>query len=167
MRLKLSGAILGFSVFLLMPIHARADAVYAFDSNRGLTWTFDVPSILTSETTIPSSLLSTQTVGGIFAIDGCSITDIVVQPFAEPVSPLEGPFGFLLTGLNCSGEPGLGGFDALSETPFLDFGTYPLTSNGTLEIVSTPESGSLILLALGLALLVGATGRKALRYHQA
>jgi hypothetical protein len=119
-----------------------------------VSWTFDVPSLLTGDNTItiPGSLLTSQSVGGLFASDGCSVTQIFLDPFNTNFNP---PEGIVTTHLDCTGPVSSYGYVLFSDTPFLSFGTYSLSGVATLDITQTPEPDSLALLAIGLiAILV-------------
>jgi hypothetical protein len=153
MKLSLSRVVWGLFLFLLIPMHLRADAEYTLTAGI-VNWTFEVPSLLTGDKTItiPGSLLTSQSVGGLFASNGCSVTQIFVEPFNTNFNP---PAGLLTTHLDCTGPVSSFGYVLSSDTPFLSFGTYSLSQGATLDITQTPEPLSLTLLAIGLmAILV-------------
>jgi hypothetical protein len=163
MKLNLSRVLWGIFVFLLVPMHLRADAVYtlAADSSANfiVNWTFDVPSLLigTNTITVPESSITSQSVGGLFASDGCSVTEIFVEPFNANFNP---PAGILTTHLDCTGPVSSYGYVLSSDTSFLSFGTYSLSQGATLNITQTPEPSILLLLTVGLiATLAMAIGR--------
>ena len=160
MRLRISTAILGLSLVLLMPALARADAVYTFDLTADscsffcpstVDWSFDVPSILTSDTTIPLSSLLSASVGGVLgsAPYDCSISSVEIDPTTGGITTY-------FAGAVCNADFG-GGIVSNQFPPGTDFataGTY--TATFATLVISTPEPSSLLLLGLGLFALVGA-----------
>jgi len=128
-------------------LHLRADAVYTLTGS--VNWSFEVPSLLTGEKTftIPESLITSQSVSGIFAANGCSVTQIFVEPFNTNFTP---PAGILTTHLDCTGPVSEFGYVLSSDTPFLSFGTYPLSQGASLDITQTPEPNSFVFLAVGV-----------------
>jgi len=83
---------------------------------------------------------------GLLVTEGCSITDVTIDPRNTNFNP---PIGAIFTGLSCVFEPGLGGIGDQGD-PFTNFGVYHLESGGTLEIKSVPEPSVLLLLGFSL-----------------
>jgi hypothetical protein len=157
MRLQLPLAVCGFGLFLVLPGLSRADTIYDYNSariNSSVSWSFEVSSILTTETGIPASSLLSSSLGGFFVTNGCSITSLVIEPSNTGISTE--PTGVLTTNLTCSLQPGLTGFVESSLTPFTTFGAYQLSQGGTLVIRTTPEPSSLFFLGLALISLASA-----------
>jgi hypothetical protein len=162
MRLRLSTVILGLSLILLMPAVSRADDIYTFNANfpagspDGLStfsWSFDVPSLLTTTMTITS--LSSESVTGVLSDFGvCTISSAEIT---DPSTEFDVQTNF--TGLGCIPH-----ITFMAATPTIThLGMYgsinPLTVSNSLTIsptTSTPEPSALILVGLGLVALVGA-----------
>ena len=151
--MKLAKVVLGLTLFLLLPALSRADALYTYSLNlpssfpslgpSTVSWTLDEASILTSNITIPASALQSDSVGGVLASNGCSISSVAI------FSPTTA--GAITTFFSGCGTPGL-----------LTIFSGPITTNGaftatdaTLGITSTPEPGNFALLGLGLLALIG------------
>ena len=154
MRVRLADAILGLSLFLLMPALSGADALYTYSLNlpssfpsigpSTVNWTFDEPSILTSSTMIPSSSLLSASVEGVLSSDGCSISSVTI------LSPTT--TGGVSTSFTGCQTPGL---LTIFPAAIASYGTFT-SADTTLEITSTSEPSSLVFLGLGLVALLGA-----------
>jgi hypothetical protein len=169
MRLRLWAVILGLSLCLLMPALARADAVYTYSLSvpascapeypticpSTVDWSFEVPSILPSDTTIPASSLLSESVGGEFGSQGCMITSVEIIPTA-PVD-----INTFFTGADCA-NPEFSSPAFPAGTEFNSYTTYTAVES-TLEITNTPEPSSLTLYGLGLVALF--VGVKLRRFH--
>jgi hypothetical protein len=151
--MKLVKVVLGLTLFLLLPTLSRADALYTYSLNlpssfpslgpSSVNWTLDEPSILTSSITIPASSLRTDSVGGVLASNGCSISSVAI------FSPTTA--GAITTFFSGCSTPGL---LTIFSGPITTFGAFTAT-DATLGITSTPEPGNLVLLGLGLLALIG------------
>jgi hypothetical protein len=156
MKLRLTSAILGLSLFLLMPALARADALYTYnqsfssapDGPSTFGWSFDESSLLTSTATI-TTFLSASVTG---ALSSCTITSAVI---ANPATTFDVTTNF--TGSGCPIEsfeigPGTPGITSLGTYGPFTGTTPPFTLVLTVtSTAATPESSSLVLFGLGLA----------------
>ena len=126
---------------------AKADAIYTFNSFLGVSWSFEVSAIISTDTTI-TSFLSTNIAPGSFAESvGCagiasvSITQLQTFPTIDTECAMNIP------------GSSFGVVSSFFE-PIDHFGAY---SSGALTISPSglPEPSSLLLLAGGLTSLAG------------
>ncbi len=153
--MKLAKVVLGLTLFLLLPAYSHADALYTYSLNlpssfpslgpSTVNWTLDEPSILTGNLTVPISSLQSESLGGVLASNGCSISSVAI------FSPTTA--GAITTFFSGCGTPGL---LTIFSGPITTLGTFTAT-DATLGITSTPEPGSSALLGLGLLALIGVT----------
>lgn len=173
MRFNVAIAILGLSLF--SPSLLRADQIYTYSSTTtlppglvgGISWSFDVPLLLTSTTTTANIFifLSESTSG---ALSGCSISNVtLVKPGAASPSIITDFFHGCLQ----EGDLSLGGIINSDFAAPLTDGTYSefidANNNFTLTITdttSTPEPSTLLLLGTSLLAVMGMrlTRRKSL-----
>jgi PEP-CTERM motif len=134
--------------FAVVP-SARADVIYSYnDTFFGASWSFEVPTVITTTTTITSFLKTNIVAGGIIAGSGCTAIDSA--QIANPSSSL--------AGLATTCSPGPNTFPASFSGPITSFSTFTDAVTGaTLTISSSPsgvpEPSSLLLLAGGGAVL--------------
>jgi hypothetical protein len=131
---------------------AKADDVlYTFDSNLGnFSWSFETPSIITTDTTITSFLNFNAVPGS--PLFGCSGAESArLLPVQEGFFPPQ-----IVTVVGTCGST--------SQTlpTFTSLGTFTVGSGGTLESLtiseatsSVPEPSSILLLAVGVAGVMG------------
>jgi hypothetical protein len=147
MRMRLIALVL--LGYLASAALAKADAIYSMnDQTSGYSWSFDVPAILTTTTSI-SSFLSTKIVpGGNAAGAGCTAIGSVEIFLPSSFSIVE-----INTNMTCS--PSNKSFTPFFNGPITSFNTFASTSvNATLTIspsAATPEPSSLLLLVAGLS----------------
>lgn len=151
--MKLRGLVLGLALFFLLPAISHADVVYTFEASLAaganspstFTWSFEVPSLLTTSTGITPVL--SQSVTGVMASDGCVISLVaIIDPASEYDVQTNFQFGcpfssvIYTTATPISG-PGTYGFvDPLGDSNFLTVS----------ETGETLEPSSLLLLGTGL-----------------
>lgn len=164
--MRLHYAVLTIVLYLFFPVLARADEVlytlsvdYSGIGVNGpgstLQWQFEVPSILTTPTTITTFLSSSLGSG----LSGCSISDVQI-PLASPYS---GYSSFALTDFatpcGSGGEfTGAGTLFVQSLTSDGVYDAYAHNGNvliGTLTISGVPEPSTIFLLGSGLLGLAG------------
>lgn len=169
MRLRL--VVLGVGLCLLFPNLVRADELYSFSANYSLVglgtgstvqWQFEVPSILTTPTTITSFL--NASVGPGPAFKGCSISSVqiplsspfpgfpsdVITNFASPCGPGDlyiGAAGFFIGSITSNGV-----FSVYAHNSGTAIGGPVI---GTLTISAVPEPPALSLLGTGFLALAG------------
>jgi len=150
MRIRLGICLLAACLFL--PTMARADEfLYSYTSSSdGFSWSFEVPSLITSSVTITSFLSSSVNPTGGFGSFGCdTITSVqLLQP------EIAGDNALVTSSSACAGE-------IAQFTPAIDtIGSFtPTGIVGTLtikEVSTTPEPSSLLLLAPGFLGVLGA-----------
>jgi hypothetical protein len=164
MRLRLVVLVVG--LWLLLPNLVRADEVYTLSvdyssvlgiANSTVQWQFDVPSILTTPTTI-TSFLSASLGSGLSGCGGVSDAQIPLpSQFNPPYTDL------VITDFTsfCGSGNDIGG----AGTQFIQsitsegvFDGYSHNGNllvGTLTIAPVPEPSAMFLLSTGLLGLVG------------
>ena len=133
--------------YLASAAPAKADAIYTLNSpNFGFSWSFEVPGIITTNTTITNFLNTFVLPTGFFS--SCTTIDSAM------ILPNPNQQGF--SGVNTA-------FSGANSSCFANFGFVgPLTSFGTFiggggdstltisPAVATPEPSSLLLFAMGL-----------------
>lgn len=131
---------------------AKADAIYTFNNTTfdGFSWSFEVPSILTTTTTITSFLSTNVDPAGKLAFEGCTNIDSVT--ITDPQST-----GLITTHFSGSGSCS-NSIDLGDITTFGTFGTETIFL--TIAPTSAPEPSSLLLLAGGLISFVGLRRKK-------
>ena len=128
---------------------AKADALYSYnDTFFGASWSFEVPTVITTTTTITSFLTTNIVAGGVLDGSGCTAIDSV-----QIVSPSSSPAN-VITHCTPVDSQFLAGFSG----PITSFSTFTDAVTGaTLTISSSPsgvpEPSSLLLLAGGLTAL--------------
>jgi hypothetical protein len=165
MRLRLVVLIVALCLFL--PNLVRADELYSLSVDYSgigvngpgstLQWQFEVPSVLTTPTTITSFLSASLGPG----LSGCSISDVQI-PLASPYS---GYSSFVLTDFASACGPGnlFTGAGTLFVQSLSSEGIYDAYAHngnvliGTLTISPVPEPSTIFLLSSGLLALVGTT----------
>jgi hypothetical protein len=167
MRLRL--VVLAVGLCLFFPNLVRADEIYSFSANYSLDglgsgstvqWQFEVPSILTTSTTITSFL--NASVGPGTGFKGCSISSVqlplsspfsgfpsyVLTNFASPCGPgdqFDGAAGFFIGPITSNGV-----FSVFAHNSGTVMGGPVI---GTLTISSVPEPPALSLLGTGMLAL--------------
>lgn len=161
MKLKTFLVVLGLLLFL--PMMSKADVVYTFSASvtgsyagiipSTFTWSFEVPSLLTTTTTIEASSLLSSSDTGVLASRGCGIKSVtIITPataygvqtkftngcggltFADPAESITGP--------------GIYGFTNPADG---NVNTLTVCVVGTpCAPTSTPEPASFLLLGTGL-----------------
>src|SRR5215469_1343707 len=131
---------------------AKGDAVYSFNEpGDGYSWSFAVPSIITTTTSITSFVTTNIVPTGTFGSIGCtSIDSVGISDPAGP-TPIFDTF-FSGTGSCSPSAEGLVSFSS----PINSFGTFsaPSPVGATLTIspsAGVPEPSSLLLLGAGLS----------------
>lgn len=154
MRTSLMVLVLMLTCFLATAAPAKADAIYSFDSTDfGFSWSFEVPEIITTDTTI-TNFLSTSVLPTSFFAPGCATID------SATILPNPNPQGFSGVNTVFSGTVCGNGFSNFGVVgPIASFGTYILAGDTTLTVspaAATPEPATLLLLGAGLILMLGA-----------
>jgi hypothetical protein len=124
---------------------AKADEIYSF-SDQEASWSFQVPSLITTNTLITNFLSFTVVPGSFFSTGGCAGTG------SADLELVGGNFRIVTSKGFCEQiDTGFGGFPGE--------GTIGIGEEGSLTISpassGVPEPSSLLLLAGGLASLVG------------
>lgn len=155
--------------FLAAPSLGKADAIYTFTDTNEYSWSFEVPGLITTPTTI-TTFLSTNVVPGSFIESGGIGSAVIDSVTVTPQGFSPHVFTFFLVGTG----GGTGSANGDFSVPLTAFGTFsggldPFGNPVTLTIspsLSTPEPASLLLLGIGL-LGIGAwirLHRPSLRY---
>ena len=146
MRMRLLALIL--LGYLASAALAKADAIYTRSSGFGFSWSFDVPAIITTTTTITSFVSTNIVPTGFFGSNGCtSIGSVLIS---DPSSP----GAFVETFFSGTGNCASGGTDTTLFGPINSFGTFSVGSTETLTIspsAAVPEPSSLLLLGAALS----------------
>ena len=124
---------------------ANADAIYTLSNSvAGFSWSFEVPAIITTDTTITSFLSTNIDPNGFFGSHGCTAINSV-QIFA-PSS-----LGDVRTDLSpsCTDDSVFGPITSFGAFGIGDFALLTISPSGV------PEPSSLLLLAGGLTGLLG------------
>jgi hypothetical protein len=129
---------------------ANADVIYSYnDPFFGDSWSFEVPTVITTTTTITSFLNTNIVAGGSLAGAGCTAIDSV-QIFDPSNSTA-------IVTTNCS--PGINSFSLGFGGPITSFNTFTDSFVGVATLTispspsGVPEPTSLLLLAGGLTVL--------------
>jgi PEP-CTERM motif len=135
---------------------AKADAIYTLTTNLGgFVWSFEVPAIITTDTTITSFLSTNIDPSGFYGVNGCTTIDSTTLLNPQTSN------AFFLTHLSPCGGTDVSGFGV----PLIGFGSFTLgPAHLTISPSGVPEPSSLLLLAGGLTFLSGLRRRKALGY---
>jgi hypothetical protein len=134
--------------FAVVP-SAKADAIYSYnDTLFGASWSFEVPTVITTTTTITSFLNTNIVAGGVMAGAGCTAIDS-----AQIVNP-SSSLANVIT--HCT--PVDSQFTAGFSGPITSFNTFTdtfdlITLTITPSPSGVPEPSSLLLLAGGLTVL--------------
>jgi len=129
---------------------AKADATYSYnDTLFGVSWSFEVPTVITTTTTITSFLTTNIVAGGVIDSSGCTAIDS-----AQIVSPSSSPAN-VITHCTPVNSQFIAGFSG----PIVSFSTFTDAVTGATLTISpsspsgVPEPSSLLLLAGGLTAL--------------
>ena len=137
-------------VYLASAALAKGDAVYTFNNPGNYSWSFDVPGIITSTTTITSFVSTNIVPHSLLDASGCTSVDSAVLSDPSSPSPIISTT-FSGTGV-CAGG---GEFDAIPfNSPIDSFGTFSFSNIASLTIspsAAVPEPSSLLLLGAGLS----------------
>lgn len=146
-RVSLWAPMLFVSWVLAFGLSAKADAIYTMnDRSLDFSWSFVVPAIITTNASITSFLSTNVDPNSAFALSGCSTissVDVVNPQSSLPnVTTHFAPDCAAITYFN---------------SPIVSFGSFGRTL--TISPSGVPEPSNLLLLAAGLASLIG-MGRK-------
>lgn len=120
---------------------AKADAIYTLSTNLGgFVWSFEVPAIITTDTTITSFMSTNIDPSGFYGINGCTTIDSTTLLNPQTIN------AFFLTHLSPCGGTDVSGFGV----PLTSFGTFTLGPAHLTISPSVPEPSSLLLVAGGL-----------------
>jgi hypothetical protein len=147
-RLLLPILLVSSVLALVLAPSARADVIYTFDSTSFLNWSFEVPTIITTDTIITNFLSFNIVPGSIIDTPVCLAGG---GPYVELLNPYP---GFVSTFTpNCT-------VNVNYFTPITQPGSYEVVDNTgstilTISQTGVPEPSSLLLLAGGLTSLLG------------